>query len=182
MKIGYARVSTADQNHDLQVDALKKAGCEKIYIETASGAKADRPELQKCLDNLRPGDVLVVWRLDRLGRNLAHLVATVDKLNERGVGFVSVQDNHDTTSANGRLIFGIFASLAAFERDLIAERTKAGLEAARARGKMGGRPKKLTDKQVATLRKMHESKEHTGAEIAKTFGISRPVLYAYLKK
>ena len=182
MKIGYARVSTKEQIHDLQLDALEEAGCEKVYVETASGAKTDRPELAKCLADLRTGDVLIVWRLDRLGRNLKHLVETVETLKERGVGFVSIQDQHDTTTANGRLVFGIFASLAAFERDLIAERTKAGLEAARARGRNGGRPSKLTAKQVDTLIAMYDSKQHTVKDIAATFGISRQVVYDYLNK
>ena len=180
MRIGYARVSTKEQIHDLQLDALEEAGCKKIYTEVASGAKTDRPELGKCLADLRAGDVLVVWRLDRLGRNLKHLVETVETLKERGVGFASLQDGHDTTTANGRLVFGIFASLAQFERDLIAERTKAGLEAARARGRNGGRPSKLTAKQVDTLIAMYDSKQHTVKDIAATFGISRQVVYDYL--
>ena len=182
MKIGYARVSTKEQIHDLQLDALKEAGCEKVYVETASGAKTDRPELTKCLSDLRTGDVLVVWRLDRLGRNLKHLVSVVEELKEREVGFVSIQDQHDTTTANGRLVFGIFASLSQFERDLVAERTKAGLEAARARGRNGGRPSKLTAKQADTLAAMYDSKQHTVKDIAATFGISRQVVYDYLNK
>ena len=180
MKIGYARVSTKEQIHDLQLDALEEAGCKKVYVETASGAKTDRPELGKCLADLREGDTLVIWRLDRLGRNLKHLVETVETLKERGVGFVSIQDGHDTSTANGRLVFGIFASLAQFERDLIAERTKAGLEAARARGRNGGRPSKLTAKQADTLVAMYQSGKHTVKDIAATFGISRQVVYDYL--
>lgn len=184
MKIGYARVSTQDQNEQLQIDALKAAGCKKIYVEKASGTKTDRPELAKCLEDLRDNedDALVVWRLDRLGRNLVHLIETVNKLSDRKIGFISLHEQHDTTSANGKLVFNIFASLAQFERDLISERTQAGLAAARSRGKTGGRPKKLTDKQVAMMRKMYELKELPVGDIAKQFNISRAVLYTYLKE
>ena len=182
MKIGYARVSTKEQIHDLQLDALREAGCKKIYTEVASGAKTDRPELAKCLADLRAGDVLVVWRLDRLGRNLKHLVSVVEELKEREVGFISVQDKHDTTTANGKLVFNIFASLAQFERDLISERTKAGLEAARSRGRKGGRPCELAEKQAETLVAMYQSGKHTMKDIAATFGISRPTAYDYVKK
>ena len=182
MKIGYSRVSTADQDPQLQIDALEKAGCEKIFTDHASGAKAERPELTRCLDQLRSGDVLVVWKLDRLGRSLKHLLEVVDGLKEKGVAFASLTEGFDTSTNGGRLIFTVFGGLAEFERGLIIERTNAGLAAARARGKMGGRPGKLTTKQVATLRKMHESREHAVAEIARTFGISRVTVYQYLKK
>ena len=151
-KLGYARVSTGDQNLDLQIDALKAAGVKErqIYRETMSGTKSDRPQLEAILKAAREGDVIVVWRLDRLGRTLKHLVEIVDDLKQRGIGFASVQDGIDTTTINGELLFGIFASLAQFERSLISERTNAGLRAARARGRKGGRPKSLTAKQIKT--------------------------------
>jgi len=141
MFVGYARVSTTDQNLDLQTDALQAAGCERHFSDIVSGATVDRPGLTAALHECRPGDTLVVWKLDRLGRSLPHLVETVRDLGVRGVGFKSVQESLDTTTSGGKLIFHIFASLAEFERDLIRERTKAGLSAARARGRKGGRPK-----------------------------------------
>ena len=139
MKVGYARVSTHEQNLDLQEDALKEAGCERIYRDRVSGAASDRPGLQNALDYVREGDTLVVWRTDRLGRSLKHLIETVTTLEERGVGFQSVQESIDTTTSGGRLVFHIFGALAEFERNLIQERTRAGLAAARARGRKGGR-------------------------------------------
>ena len=138
MKIGYARVSTQDQNLDLQLDALKKADCEKVFTDKVSGAKKQRPGLDQMIRELRKGDVIVVWKLDRLGRSLKHLVELVEQLMEMGVGLQSLNDPIDTTTAQGKLIFNIFASLAEFERNIISERTKAGLEAARARGRLGG--------------------------------------------
>ena len=144
MKIGYARVSTKDQNVDLQLDALKQAGCERIYQEVASGSKTARPELDRLLVDIRAGDTIVIWKLDRLGRSLKHLVELVGKLSERKIGLLSLNDPVDTTNAQGRLVFNLFASLAEFERELIQERTQAGLSAARARGRIGGRPKGLT--------------------------------------
>jgi len=141
MLIGYARVSTQDQTLDLQTDALKRDGCEKIFPDMTSGAKSERPGLQDAMDHLRPGDTLVVWRLDRLGRTLKHLIATITDLNEKGIGFKSLQENMDTTTSGGKLIFHIFGALAEFEREVIRERTNAGLHAARARGRLGGRPK-----------------------------------------
>ncbi len=138
MKIGYARVSTRDQTPDLQVDALKAAGCERVYQDVASGAKAARPALDELLGQLRNGDVLVIWKLDRLGRSLKHLVELVDRLMKLGVGLVSLNDPVDTTHAQGRFVFNLFASLAEFEREVISERTQAGLSAARARGRVGG--------------------------------------------
>ena len=144
MYVGYARVSTQDQTLDLQKDALKKIGCTKIFTDTASGAQAERKGLEEALEFLREGDTLVVWRLDRLGRSLKHLIETITNLNKRKIGFQSLTESIDTTTSNGRLIFNIFASLAEFERDLIRERTKAGLAAARARGRVGGRPKAQT--------------------------------------
>src|SRR6185312_4159267 len=145
MDIGYARVSTGEQTLDLQLDALQKAGCGKIYQETASGAKAERPVLADVLGYLRSGDTLVVWRLDRLGRSLKHLIETVSQLAERGIGFKSLTEQIDTTTPGGKLIFHVFGALAEFERDLIRERTQTGLAAVRARGRLGGRPKKLTE-------------------------------------
>jgi DNA invertase Pin-like site-specific DNA recombinase len=142
--LGYARVSTTDQQPQLQVDALQRAGCYRVFTETASGARSDRPVLDQLLDQLRPGDTLVVWKLDRLGRSLRHLVDTVTGLAECGVGFRSLQEAIDTTTPGGKLVFHVFAALAEFERDLIRERTSAGLAAARARGRQGGRPPVLT--------------------------------------
>jgi DNA invertase Pin-like site-specific DNA recombinase len=138
--LGYARTSTTDQHLDLQIDALTVAGCYRVFTETASGARTDRPTLAQLLDQLRPGDTLVVWKLDRLGRSLRHLVDTVTGLADRGVGFRSLQESIDTTTPGGKLVFHVFAALAEFERDLIRERTTAGLTAARARGRNGGRP------------------------------------------
>jgi len=182
MKIGYVRVSTHDQNKELQADALKKAGCGKIYSDNVSGVKADRPGLNDALQFLRAGDCLVVWRLDRLGRNLKHLIEIVDDLENRGIGFVSITEGFDTTTNGGKLVFQIFGALAEFERNLIRERTRAGLEAARARGRMGGRKFKLNAEQVSTLRAMYESKNHTLKEICSTFEITKPTLYRYLEK
>src|SRR5262245_59819689 len=143
MLIGYARISTQDQTLNLQTDALKKAGCSQIFTDTASGVDSERPGLVKTISYLRPGDTLVVWRLDRLGRSLKHLIETIGDLQERGIGFRSIQENIDTTTSGGKLIFHVFGALAEFERDIIRERTKAGLAAARARGKQGGRPRVL---------------------------------------
>ena len=146
MIIGYARVSTKEQIFDLQIDALKKVGCKKIYREVVSGAKAERQVLNELLENIRSGDILVIWKLDRLGRSLKHLVELVNGLSDKGIGLKSINDPIDTTTPQGRLVFNIFASLAEFERDLIRERTNAGLSAARSRGRTGGRPKGLTQK------------------------------------
>ncbi len=182
MKIGYARVSTTDQNPELQLDALKKAGCEQVYKDKISGAKADRPGLKEALDYARKGDCLVVWRLDRLGRSLKHLISTVEDLEKRGVGFASLQEGFDTTTSGGKLVFQIFGALAEFERNLIRERTKAGLEAARSRGRVGGRKEKLSVDQVETMKKMYESRSHTIKEICKVFRISKPTFYRYMEK
>ena len=181
MKIGYARVSTTDQNLDLQKDALEKAGCEKIFVDQASGAKTARPGLDQALEYVRKGDVLVCWRLDRLGRSLKHLIEVVEDLEKRGVGFVSLQEGFDTTTSGGKLVFQIFGALAEFERNLIRERTKAGLKAARARGRSGGRRQKLSQEQIATLKKLYDSKDHSLKEICDLFGITKPTLYRYLK-
>src|ERR671916_533654 len=157
MDIGYARVSTGEQTLDLQLDALKTAGCGKVYTETASGAKAERPGLDEVLGYLRQGDTLVVWRLDRLGRSLQHLIEVVAALAERGIGFKSLTEQIDTTTPGGKLVFHVFGALAEFERDLIRERTHAGLAAARARGRTGGRPKVLADaKKVALAQALYE--------------------------
>src|SRR2546423_716996 len=164
MQIGYARVSTTEQNLDLQLDALKKADCVKIFTDTASGAKTARKGLDEALTYVRPGDTLVVWRLDRLGRSLKHLIEVVTDLEKRGIGFKSLTENIDTTTSGGKLIFHIFGALAEFERDIIRERTKAGLEAARARGRKGGRPKaeKLnTSKKVAIALALYNDKTNS---------------------
>lgn len=184
MKVGYARVSTKDQSFDMQTDALEKANCGKVYKEVVSGAKTARPVLDDLLANLRKGDVLVVWKLDRLGRSLKHLVTLTNELIERKIGLISLNDPIDTTTAQGRLVFNIFASLAEFERDLIRERTKAGLEAARARGRTGGRPGGLSKQAEATAMAAEtlyiEGKLSVKA-IADQLGITKPTLYRYLE-
>jgi DNA invertase Pin-like site-specific DNA recombinase len=181
MFIGYARVSTDDQNLDLQRDALQKAGCEQIYTDRVSGTKAERKGLTEALSHLRAGDTLVVWRLDRLGRSLRHLIDTVTDLQERGIGFKSLQESIDTTTSGGKLVFHIFGALAEFEREIIRERTRAGLTAARARGKSGGRPKAMTAKQVQMLRNLASDPENSIDEICRTLGISRTTFYRYVK-
>lgn len=182
MLIGYARVSTQDQTLDLQTDALTRAGCEKLFTDTASGAKSERPGLQEALSHLRPGDTLVVWRLDRLGRTLKHLIATITDLSEQGIGFKSLQENIDTTTSGGKLIFHIFGALAEFEREVIRERTNAGLQAARARGRRGGRPtiQALDPKKVALAKKLYADKSMPVQEICATLHIGRSTLYRYL--
>jgi DNA invertase Pin-like site-specific DNA recombinase len=173
MVIGYARVSTDEQTNAAQMLALKKAGCGRIYEEKESGRKDDRPELAKCLDRLEKGDKLMVWRLDRLGRSLRHLLETVTGLKKRGVAFVSLMENFDTGTASGRLIFHVFASLAEFERELIRERTVAGLEAARARGRLGGRKRVLNEQQIAEVRRMWDENRHTKEQIGSLFRVSK---------
>lgn len=180
--LGYARVSTADQDAALQQDALKAAGCYRIFTDTASGSLESRPELAKVLDQLRPGDTLVVWRLDRLGRSIRHLIDQLAVLEERGVGFRSLQENVDTTSSGGRLVFHIFASLAEFERDLIQERTNAGLAAARARGRQGGRPSLLTKEKLETARRLYAQKDMTVQKIGEVLGVSRTTVYRALQR
>ena len=172
-------MSSEDQNLHLQKDALKKAGCERIYEEKESGGKADRPELLRLLDTVRRGDTLVVWRLDRLGRSLKHLIATVEDLEARGVGFQSVTESIDTTTTGGKLVFHIFAALAEFERALIRERTKAGLSAARARGRQGGRPKVLSDDKRKMVQALRDDPTQNIQSICKTLGISRTTFYRY---
>lgn len=179
---GYARVSTGDQDTRLQHDALAAAGCYKVFTDTASGALASRPELGKLLDQLRPGDTLVVWRLDRLGRSIRHLIDQLTELQDRGIEFRSLQENIDTGSSGGRLVFHIFASLAEFERDLISERTHAGLEAARARGRVGGRPPLLSGDKLRTARKLYEQQDMTVAQIGEVLGVSRTTVYRALQR
>jgi DNA invertase Pin-like site-specific DNA recombinase len=182
MKVGYARVSTKEQNLHLQEDALKEAGCEEIYTDIASGSKSQRPGLDKALEFIRAGDTLVVWKLDRLGRSIQHLIETVSALSKRKVAFKSLQENIDTTSSGGKLIFHMFGALAEFERDLIRERTEAGLKAARARGRMGGRPSLLDDRQIKRMLEMYEEQKNTVSEICKIYEISRPSFYNYLSR
>ena len=183
MIVGYGRVSIFEQTFDLQINDLTKYGCEKIYKEKVSGSKSDRAILNNCLNSLQENDVLVVWRLDRLGRSLKDLVDIITNLNEKKIKFKSIHDGAiDTSTANGVLIFNIFAALAQFERDLIKERTLAGLSAARARGKKGGRPKmRSNDPKIITAKKLHADKTIPIDDICNTLGISRPTLYRYLK-
>ncbi len=184
MKIGYARVSTKEQNLSLQLDALKNAGCAKIYQETASGSKQERPELNKLLSELRQGDILVIWKLDRLGRSLKHLVELTHKLIEQDIGLLSLNDPIDTTNSQGRLIFNIFASLAEFERDLIRERTNAGLASARARGRVGGKPKglsKTAETTACAAETLYKEKRLSIKQITQNLSISRATLYKYLR-
>lgn len=181
MLIGYARVSTDDQNLDLQKDALAQAGCERILEDRLSGAKADRPGLKAALDYARSGDVLVVWRLDRLSRSLKDLIEMVALLDERSIGLRSLQESIDTSSSSGKLIFHIFGALAEFERNLIRERTYAGLQAARSRGRKGGRPKSLdADKRKLAVR-LYDEKQHSINQICRMMGISKPTLYKYIE-
>jgi len=182
MKIGYARVSTKEQSFDLQIDALQKAECKEVYKEVASGTKAERPVLDNLLKNLRSGDILIIWKLDRLGRSLKHLVELVGELMSRGVGLQSISDPIDTTTPHGRLTFNIFASLAFFERDIIRERTKAGLKAARARGRIGGRPRGLSKKASSTAAEtLYREGKLSTRQIATMLGISKSTLYSYLR-
>ncbi len=177
MRIGYARVSTDDQTLDLQRDALKHSKCREIYEEQASGKNTGRPQLEGCLKSLREGDTLVVWRLDRLGRNLADLVKLIADLEQRKINFESLTEKIETSSPAGRLVFHVFAALAEFERNLIRERTVAGLKAARARGRKGGRPAKLSPKEIKTIRALLKTADMPVSEIAARFGIARSTLY-----
>ena len=184
MILGYARVSTRDQTVALQVDALRAAGCAKVLTEVASGAKTDRPVLTRLLEDARHGDSVVVWKLDRLGRSLAHLVETVNSLAARGIGLKSLNDPIDTSTSQGRLVFNLFASLAEFERDLIRERTQAGISAARARGRKGGRPKGLPSKALSTAsaaETLYREGKLTAQQIADQLHISKSTLYSYLR-
>jgi DNA invertase Pin-like site-specific DNA recombinase len=178
--LGYARVSTNEQDASLQHDALKAAGCIKIFTDKASGSLDRRPQLDRLLDQLRPGDTIVVWRLDRLGRSLKHLIQLIEDLAEKGVGFRSLIEGMDTTTAGGKLIFSIFGALAEFERSLIRERTIAGLAAARARGRVGGRPPVMTPEKIKVAMQLYRAKERTVEEIAKTIGVSRKTVYRHL--
>jgi len=180
--LGYARVSTRDQDVALQSDALQAAGCYRVFVDQASGSLDARPALTEVLDQLRPGDTLVVWRLDRLGRSIRHLIDSLVDLESRGVGFRSLTESIDTTSPGGRLVFHLFAALAEFERELIQERTHAGLAAARARGRKGGRPPRLTADQVRTARQLYERKDMTVAQIGQVLGVSRTTVYRALQK
>lgn len=180
MLIGYARVSTDDQNLDLQRDALEKAGCEKIYADQQSGASTERLGLNGILEMARPGDTLVVWRLDRLGRSLKHLIQLMEQLDRQGIGLRSLQENIDTTTSGGRLVFHLFGALAEFERNLIRERTRAGLSAARARGRQGGRPKRLDPKKRELALRLYQERQHSIAELCQLMGISKSTLYNYL--
>jgi DNA invertase Pin-like site-specific DNA recombinase len=182
MKVGYARVSTHDQNLTFQRDALQKAGCQRIFEDEVSGAGSRRPGLEAALDYVRKGDTLLVWRLDRLGRSLKELIEIISGLEKRGAGFRSLQESIDTTTSGGRLIFHVFGALAEFERNLIRERTRAGLEAARARGRKGGRPRKLDAKKIELAYRLYDEKKHTVKEICQVLGISKPTLYTYLRR
>ncbi|WP_452039069.1 recombinase family protein [Aquipuribacter hungaricus] len=180
--LGYARVSTAEQSADLQVDELTAAGCYRVWTDHASGTLERRPKLDEVLDRLRPGDTLVVWRLDRLGRSLRHLIDTVNGLDERQVGFRSLREDIDTTTAGGRLVFHLFGSLAQFEREIIRDRTVAGLAAARARGRLGGRPSKLSEEQRRQARRMYDARELTVEQIGGVLGVSRTSIYRALQR
>ena len=181
MRVGYARVSTDDQNLNLQRDALKQAGCEQLFEDQLSGAKAERPGLQQALQYARAGDTLVVWRLDRLSRSLKDLIEMVTLLESKGIGLMSLHEAIDTSSSSGKLIFHIFGALAEFERNLIRERTQAGLQAARARGRKGGRPKALNKDKQALAVKLYDEKKHTVDQICEMMGISKPTLYKYIE-
>ena len=185
MKIGYARVSTRDQNLDLQIDALLKAGCTARYIykEQITGATRERPELKRLLEQIREGDIVIIWKLDRLGRSLTDLVQLVNEIQGKGAGLLSLHDNIDTTTPQGKLTFHIFAAIAEFERDIIRERTKAGLEAARARGRKGGRPKGLSKEaevKAAAAASLYQQKKSV-SEICRTLSISKKTFYKYLR-
>lgn len=182
MLVGYARVSTHEQNLALQTDALKQAGCRRVFHDKVSGAGSERSGLKAALDYVRKGDTLLVWRLDRLGRSLRDLIEIVAGLEKRGIGFKSLQESIDTTTSGGRLIFHVFGALAEFERNLIRERTKAGLAAARARGRKGGRPKTLDTEKRDLLYRLYDERRYTIKEICRILGISKPTLYTYLQQ
>ncbi len=182
MFIGYARVSTISQNLDMQIQALEKAGCEKIYAEKITGSGIERPVYQEMKEFLRDGvDTIVVYKLDRLGRSLKHLIVEIQEFQQRGIGFKSLQEHIDTTSSGGKLFFHIFAAMAEFERDLIRERTQAGLAAARARGRMGGRPSKLNEAKILAIRRLYADKNNQIGDICQMFGISKATLYRVVK-
>lgn len=178
-RIGYARVSTRDQNLDLQLAALKGAGCDRIFEDTMSGTKAGRPGLAKALETLREGDTLIVWKLDRLGRSVKDLLDFAGGLNERGIGFVSLTDSIDTTTASGRFFFNVMASLAQMERELMVERTQAGLQAAREQGRVGGRKRVMTEAKIRSARKLL-NQGTPPKEVAASLGVSVPTLYRWV--
>jgi DNA invertase Pin-like site-specific DNA recombinase len=180
MLIGYARVSTRDQRPDLQMDALREAGCERVFQETVSGAKRDRPELKAAVDFMRIGDTLVVWKLDRLARSTRQLLETVEDFEQRGIGLKTITQNIDTTNAGGRLIFTVFSAIAEFEREIIRERTLAGLDAARSRGRKGGRPRALTEKDLKQARALLADPEISVEDVARRLGVGTSTLYRYL--
>jgi DNA invertase Pin-like site-specific DNA recombinase len=179
-QVGYARVSTADQSVDLQLDALKEAGCRRIFEESASGANKNRPQLREAIQFLQPGDTLVVWKLDRLARSLSQLIGTVEELHKKRCGLKSLTEAIDTTTTGGRLVFHIFGALAEFERGIIRERTLAGLEAARARGRRGGRPKAMSDQSLAIAEALLRDGLLTVREVARQVGVSEATLYKYI--
>jgi DNA invertase Pin-like site-specific DNA recombinase len=181
MKIGYARISTKFQNLSLQIDALKKDGCERIITDESSGSLAERPGLAKLKDIVRKGDTLVVWRLDRLGRSLKHLITWVSELEEEGISFKSLQETIDTQSSTGKLVFHIFAALSEFERNVISERVRAGLDAARSRGRQGGRPKKLSKEKQQLAVDLYNSKKYSLLQICDMTGIVKTTLYKYVR-
>jgi DNA invertase Pin-like site-specific DNA recombinase len=180
MLIGYARVSTQDQTLNLQKDALEKAGCQKIFTDIASGVKQEREGLEEALSHTREGDTLVVWRLDRLGRSITHLIQTVQGLGKRGVGFRSLTENIDTTTSGGKFVFHIFGALAELERDIIRERTQAGLAAARSRGRSGGRPQKMTPAKLRLAQQAMRLPETNVGDLCRELGIGRQTIYRYV--
>jgi len=182
MKIGYSRISTDDQNLHLQNDALTKAGCGKIFEDVISGAKAKRPGLDELLKFARKDDVVVVWRLDRLGRSMKDLINLVSTLEDKGIQMISLNESIDTSTGTGKLFFHIFGAIAEFERNLIVERTQAGLAAARARGRKGGRPKSLSKAKRELAVKLYHEKEKTVNEVCDVMGISKPTLYKYIEE
>lgn len=181
MNIGYARVSTVEQNLDMQLDALHNEGCKDIFQDKVSGTQSDREGLEKALEYMREGDTLVVWKLDRLGRSLRHLIEIINQLNKNNMFFRSLQEKIDTSSSGGKLIFHVFGALAEFERDMISERTRAGLQAAKKRGRLGGRPKKLDAKETALAKSLMEDESNSIGDICDLLGVSRSTLYRYLQ-
>lgn len=180
MRIGYARVSTQDQSPELQLDALKQADCEKVFIEKASGAQRDRPQLKAALEYMREGDTLVVWKLDRLARSLKQLLDTVEDMERRGIGLSSLTEEINTASPGGRLVFHVFGALAEFERSIIRERTSAGLAAARARGRTGGRPPALKEQDLQAAKALLKDPEITVEQVARRLGVASSTLYRHL--
>lgn len=180
MLIGYARVSTRDQKPHLQLDALNETGCERVFVETASGAKRERPELQAALDFMRAGDTLVIWKLDRLARSTRQLLDTVEGLAQRSIGLKALTQDIDTTTTGGRLIFTVFGAIAEFEREIIRERTRVGLDAARTRGRKGGRPRALAEKDLKQARALLADPEITVEDVARRLGVGSSTLYRYL--